>query len=497
MRILKRLVVVSVLAGIGMCGVCGRPCAGEQPGFSVLIRMMDIQDRWFRRHIVAPFAQSHHTKITVMTFDKFWDLEVMLQLDAASKQPSIGVVKVPLEMTRPLASRMRAYDDMMDEKALRVLKEAFDPKALALGTINGKLIYLPRKLETRMMVYLKSRVSEAVAGWGAFKTDINEALRADNGYGLPAGYRLEADPNQWDFYDLFVVAYTWAHTPYFGIKMPRMAHRGKKYGGTVVGLTDRIYQLGGTAADVLKVAVTPVVDMFVWESVFKKNGLYHPGMWQDPWSGGGIWNAMKDGKVFLAMMHQIDTFYIHGGTHPAMQGYLVDPDDLGVAVMPRGVSFALDENGRPVRTGGRRAGTSGWFWAIPKTAPKPGLCVEFARWITNHENHLAECRTFGMMPVRGDILVDLKAAFPKGWMADVFAVSVRQFALNGTTTVPLVSAYTKIGKIYLEAWYDIVVGEHFGSSEGVDEHVIRERLNSIYAPRARKVFCTQGGHNAY
>lgn len=111
---------------------------------------------------------------------------------------------------------------------------------------------------------------------------------------------------------------------------------------------------------------------------------------------------MKDGKVFLAMMHQIDSFFIHGGTHPHMQGYLANPDDLGVAVMPKGNSFGLDSEGRPHRAGNRKAGTAGWWWGIPKTASHPQLSAELAKWITSHENHLSECKVFGMMPIRKD-----------------------------------------------------------------------------------------------
>jgi maltose-binding protein MalE len=459
----------------------------EQRSFVLLTRMMAMQDRWFRQRIIASFEKGFDARVTVVSFDKFWDLEVMLKLERDSGRHAVGLVKVPLEMTRPLQGFMVPYDDLMSKDELQALRSEYDSKAVELGSIGGKLYYLPRKLETRMMTYLKSKVNEAVDGWRKFETKISGALKEDNDRGLPAGYRLENDPNLWDYYDLFVVSYYWAHTPYFGIKMPRMAHRGKKYGGTVVGLVDRIYQTGGTSTDVLRMSTAPVVDMLVWEAVFRKNRLYNPGMWQDPWSGGGIWNAMKDGKVFLAMMHQIDSFFIHGGAHPQMQGYLADPDDMGVAVMPEGVSFELDSRGQPNRKGDKKAGTSGWWWGIPKTAPHPELCVELAKWITNYDNHLSECKVFGMMPIRNDILANVEKVFPHGWMSDLFDISMKQISLNGDNTVPLVPEYSDVGKIYLHAWYDIVVEENYGKGGKVDRDYIKKRLERIYVPRVKEV----------
>jgi ABC-type glycerol-3-phosphate transport system substrate-binding protein len=483
----RRMIVVHLVVFFSMLCVSDVTLFGDTRSFVLVVRMMEMQDRWFRENIIPPFEKKYNAKVTVVSFDKFWDLEVMLRLERDRGRHTIGLVKTPLEMTRPLRGFMTPYDSIMGKGRLRRLRSQYNSHALRLGTIGGKLYYLPRKLETRIMVYLKSKAAEAVRGWKGFKPAIDSALRRDNGFGLPAGYRLEADPNRWDYYDIFVVSYYWANTPYYGIKLPRMAHRGKKYGGTVVGLVDRIFQMGGASRDVLRMSSDPVIDMFVWEAIYRKNGLYNPGMWQDPWSGGGIWNAMKDGKVFLAMMHQIDSFFIHGGTHPQMQGYLADPNDMGVALMPRGVSFALNRRGRPVRRGSRKAGTAGWWWGIPRSAPHPELSLELAKWITSYKNHFAECRVFGMMPVRRDILGNLKRAFPGDWMANVFDISIKQIGINGNTTVPLLPEYSSVGKIYLDAWYNIVVRENYGRGGRIERDYIRKRLHGFYVPKIKGI----------
>ncbi|MDY6838079.1 MAG: ABC transporter substrate-binding protein [Thermodesulfobacteriota bacterium] len=487
MSLSKKTIAVFLLMVLCILFLSPLALSKEQKHFVLLLRMMDRQHRWFRKNIIAPFEKNHDVHVATVPFDRFWDLEVILRLERDSSNHATGLVKVPLEMTRPLKDFMIPYDDLMGKEELEVLKSQYDTKALAMGTISQKLYYIPRKLETRTMIYLKSKTDEAVKGWKAFEAQIDGALKDDNGCGLPAGYDLEKDPNLWDYYDLFVVSYYWAHTPYYGIKMPRMAHRAKKYGGTVAGLVDRIYQMGGSPKDVVNISASHVVDMFVWEAVYKKHGLYHPGMWQDPWSGGGIWNAMKDGKVFLAMMHQLDSFFIHGGTHAHMQGYLANPDDMRVALMPKGVSFDLDSKGSPLRIGTRKAGTAGWWWGIPKTAPHPSLSVALANWITNYDNHLAECEIFGMMPIRKDILTNLQEAFPSGWMAHVFNVSMRQLEVNGNTTIPLLLEYPEIGRVYLNAWYDIVVAEDYGKRGKVDRDYIRKKLDRVYAPQVKEV----------
>lgn len=483
-------IMTTLLMSIGiLILLVGNVTGGTEQGGTIIIRMMDIQDKWFRSEIIREFEKQFNVQVNVATFDKEWDLEKMLALEKQAGQKRTTLVKTPLDMTRVLQAKglLIPYDQIVDVETLQKVAQEYVDLAWQMGVIDGKTYFIPRKLETRVMVYVKPRVAEAVEKWETFRSEIDALLRQENGYGLPAGYTLEADPNQWDYYDLFVVAYYWSRTPYFGIKLARMAHRGQKYGGTVQGLVDRIFQMGGTQEDVLKMNTPPVIDMFHWEALYRKHGLYNEGMWQDPWTGGGIWNAMKDGKVFLAWMHQIDSFFIHGGSNPQMQGFLANPDDLGLAVMPLGISVELTAEGKPVRTGSRKAGTTGWWWGVPTTTPDPQISWKLARFITNHENHLAEARIFGMMPIRRDIVDNLNDAFPEKWMQEIFDISMKQLQINGETTAPLIPQYAEVGKNYLEAWYDIVVDQNYGRGERVDPAYIKNRLDRIYVRKQRAV----------
>jgi ABC-type glycerol-3-phosphate transport system substrate-binding protein len=311
-------------------------------------------------------------------------------------------------------------------------------------------------LETHLLFYLESKVQDALDGWQGYRAEIDAMLREANGYGLPAGYDLEQEPREWDFYDIAVLAYFWANHSYQGLTIPRLAHRGKRYHGTVNELITRIFQLGGDREDVLSMETDAVGDMFGWESFFIKNHLYHSGMWEQAWSGGDIWNAISSGEIFMCVFHQIDFFFVHGGSDPTMTGYLADPSDMGVAIMPKGVSLELTSDGRPQRVAGHYSNLSGWWWGVPVTSPDPELSYRLARFITSRENQIEECSRFGMFPVRVDVVDDLAEAFHEEWKRTVFRTTQMQFE-SGTEEPPRLDEWSQIGKNYLDAWYDLCV----------------------------------------
>lgn len=450
------------------------------PEMTILIRMMDQQDRWFREELIPAFENKYASKITVVTFDKYPDIEVMTDLEVKSGRHTIGVIKTPLEEVYPLVAKgyMMPLKEIVGEEQLRNDLQEYISIGVEAGKLDGVQYYIPRKLETNTFFYLKSKVADALANWKSMKEEIDAMFKAHNGYGLPAGFDLETDPNQWDWYDLAVVSYYWAHTPgEDGLTTPRMAHRGKDYGGTTNELLTGIYQMGGDADDVLAMNTDPIIDMFEWEAFFIHNGLYNPAMWEESWSGGGIWNGFAAGRVYAAFMHQIDAFFLHGGTHPDMTGYLIDPEDMATALMPKGVSLELDRTGKPLRQGGHNSNFSGWWWGIPKSSPYPDLSYDLIRFITSYEWHNKESATFGMMPVRKDIYEDLAKAFPEPWMQGVFDTAKRQFEQK-VVRAPMVPTWSDIAQNYRNAWYDICTGKNYAPdpANGPDRDFIVKRL---------------------
>jgi len=484
---------LGIALGLAAClAVTG--CMGKKhnPGFTVFIRMIPAQQRFFEQEIVAKFNKEHHCNIRVASFEKERDIERFLTFDAAKKHPEIGLVKTPFEVTRPLVYKglMMPLTSVVDSAKVRMDLAEYHQLAAGLGYVNGIPYYIPRKLETRIMFYRKSMVADAVAKFETYRTCINEELKKQNGYGLPAGYVLESDPSQWDLYDIYVVGSIWSHESYKGVVMPRIAHRGERYEGTALDLVDRSLQFDSVISSAQQGIMSlgkNTAQTLLWENIFIRNNIYNPSMWQDQWTDDKIWNGIKDDKVFLCFVQQMDCIYIHGWPDdPGMPSYLPDINDMGIAQIPLAVSFDLKTNGTPQVVGTRAISTGGWWWGIPKSSPNPELAYEFARYITNKTNNALECSKFGMVPVRKDVLLNLPEVFAAGWIGDIFKVSVDQISTNGLTTVPLEKGYPQLAQNIIEAWYTLCVSYDQNKSAQMKLPLMAETLKKDFLPRVKQ-----------
>jgi ABC-type glycerol-3-phosphate transport system substrate-binding protein len=476
-----------VVAGLGILGCKGRGVAS--PEFTILIRMMPAQQRFFEEEFVAKFNKEHNCKISVATFTDQWDIERFLKLDQSKKKPEIGLVKTPFEVTRELVYKgyMRPLTQVVDSARVMMDLAEYHPLGSGLGYVDGLPYYIPRKLETRVLFYRKSMVADAVAKFDKHKKRIGDELKKQNGYGLPKDYILKNDPSQWTVYDLYVLGSIWANEEYNGTKMPRIAHRGARYEGTALDIVDRALQLGANPKDILTLG-DKMAEALVWENVFVRNGLYNPGMWQDPWRGANLYNGIKDGKVFLTFLQQIDCFNVHGWPDdPGMPSYLPDMNDMGLSIIPQAISFELTPQGKPVFEGTRAISTGGWWWGIPKTSPNAKLAYEFARYVTSKANQAMECSKFGMIPIRKDILLNLPEVFPHGWVGDIFKTSVDQVAINGLTTVPLVKGYPQVAQNVVDAWYGLCVEYDGKKSAAITLSVMKEKLAQEFLPKQKRI----------
>ncbi|MBD3320888.1 MAG: extracellular solute-binding protein [Chitinivibrionales bacterium] len=488
MRISKICWIVPAAAMMFLAGCGGE--RGAKTEMTILLRMMPAQERYLREEIIPDFESEHSCKINIATFDNQWDIERLLKLESGKNKPEICLVKAPFEMTRVLASKGLIEDLTRVKDSAVVMQHLAEYHQLAsgLGYVEGVPYYLPRKLETRVLFYVKSKVADAVSKFESHKYRINEELNKLNGYGLPEGYALEADPAEWDFYDLYTVGSIWAHEEYNGVKLARMAHRGAQYGGTALFMMDRALQLGATKDEILDLTSDKCAEMFLWENIFVQQGIYNFSMWQDKWKGSDIYRGIKDGNVFCAYLQQIDCFNVHGWEDdPGMPGYIADPEDMGLAVVPKAASFALDKKGRPLYEGSRSISTGGWWWGIPKTSPQKELAYSFMRYMTSKEVQAKECSKFGMIPVRKDILMNLPNVFEEGWVGDIFEVSVEQIKVNELTTVPLIQQYSQLAQLYVEAWNKLCI-EYDAENEGVmDLSTMKMRLASDFSEKQDEI----------
>ena len=487
---LKNVITYGVVAAAALM-LSG--CAQEKKEeLTVLIKMMPAQQRYFVDEIIPAFEKSHNVKVNVATFTNAAEITRKLELDAKKSQPEISLVKTPFEMTDVLVEKglVQPLAQITSQDQVNMDIAAYHPLAVSMGMVNNTFYYIPRKLETRVLFYLKSKVADAVAKFDGYKEEISSHLKEENGYGLPAGYVLESDPDLWNMYDLYVVGYIWAHEEYNGKKEGRLAHRGAKYEGTSQFLIDRAYQFGDTPEEILSMKGTGVENAYLWEKVLVRDGLYATGMWQDPWKGSDIWTNVQSGNVFLAYFQQIDFFNVHGWAGDvSMPSYLQDPSDMGIAIIPQAVSFEIDSEGMPQEVGSRNITTGGWFWGVPKAAPQAKLAYEFSKFITSKIENSKEVAQFGMIPVRKDLLNNFSNTFSEGWVGEVFEKSVKQISMHllqePLITVPRTRNYAQTSENYIDAWYKLVETQPDTTALNIDN--ISAYLNSGFIQEAEAI----------
>lgn len=446
---------------------------------TVLIHMMPDQEKYFKEEVVKEFEKKQPVSLQVVHYNSIDSIE-----PAMRRQSMVSLVKVPFDKRMPLMRKgmFKPLHTFLSEEEL----ELFDRNYLltSLGAIDGKLCLIPRKFETRIMVYCKSKVTDAVEVWRTYKDSIDSFMGRYNGYGLPATYLLEENPEQWDYFDLFVVGWIWAHTLYNGKVQPRIAHRGKQYSGTSQRVFDRIYQLGGDSAAVVTMQGEAVTDAIYWETVYTSAGIYNNSMWTEGWSGADIWKAFASEDVFLSFMTQLDCFFLHGTGRDNLNGYMKYPEDMGISTMPKACSVQCDTTGIP-KYGTKAITTGGWWWGIPAGAPDPQQSFRLAAFITGTTTQIQECSRFGMIPVRKDILSDMSMMFGGGWISSVYDVSFRQLVHNGYTVLPGSGNFMEISALYLDLIDDIIVKKNWADNDTLPQReYIQNRIKSDYQPRA-------------
>ncbi len=458
-------------------------CAPPQK-MTVVIKMMPAQEEHFKKNVIASFEKENNVIITVKSVKRLKDIPQLIHQN--SPIGPVSLVKVPFEMTRKLAMKnsLLPLDKLLTPKEFEEVKKEYF--LMDLTKTEEQYFYLPRKFETRMLVYIKSQVKDAVKNWEQYREEIQAALKRHNRHGLPTHYLLEPNPSEWDYFDIFVVGFYWKSKVIHGRKIPRIGHRGKKYQGTALRLMDRAYQFGAKRENILAMQGQAVTDAFTWEALYYNENIYNKKMTQEKWSGSDIWKAFGSGDVFLSFMTQIDAFFIHGAGTDKIPGFLKDPEDMGVALIPQAVSLEL-ENGEPMRVGTRSITTGGWWWGIPQTAPSPTLSLKLARHITNAQNQIEGCSGFGMIPVRRDILSELGLLFGGGWISEIFSVASRQLVENQYTIIPLIEEFPAISRNYIEAFYEISVRGNAGPNGKVSERHIERVLTKQYVPLQQEI----------
>ncbi|MBD3419148.1 MAG: extracellular solute-binding protein [Chitinivibrionales bacterium] len=451
---------------------------------TVLIHMIPEQEAFFRNEVIPEFARRYRTKVEVISVRALDQLPVELN----NRKGAVSLVKVPFDQMWPLVADglIRPLNSFLTVEEIEEYEK--DYALTWFAKKEGVYYYVPRKYETRIMVYRKSKVADALRNFKKFVKPLQGRLKELNGYGLPRGYALENNPDKWDYYDIFVLGWIWAHTPYDSVAMPRIVHRGKRYSGTTQRLIDRVFQLNGTQNSFFNMVDHPVIDTYFWEALYAYCKIYNPRMWENAYDGKKIWQAFADNTAFLSFMTQIDCFFLHGSRKHNIEGYLQDTEDMGIATMPQGCSFELYSDGACRRKGRKSITTGGWWWGIADGAHQPRLAYELARFITSKKVQVDECVRFGMIPVRQDVINKHSVLFPDSWISPIFYTSYMQLKQNGNNVVPYSKNYDKIAKCYLDAWFDIVVNKQWNlRGRPPSRTFIHSHLSQHYMPRIYKL----------
>ncbi len=445
----------------------------------VVMQLRPDQQELYRTRILKPFEKKFKCIVELQTYQDPAKLPELL-----TANDTVDLVDPPLAMTRTLVARnlIAPLDEVIPPKELGELRKEFF--LMDLGSVRGQTFFLPRYLETPVLVYLKSQVSEAVQYWDVRKDEINRALAKYNGKGLPRNYTLERDPSQWDSFDLFVVGYYWAAKEVQGQRRGRMALGPLGSPTTPQTLMDKGYQSGAAAEALMRMTDDAVVDMFQWQSVMIHDGLLNPTLVKARWSEQEIREGFQSGELFLAEATQTEAFMIHGTASAEMPGYLANPEDMGVALMPKGMSLQLDGRGAPAREGRRSVGTRGYWWGITREARNRTLAYQLAHYLSNTQNQIVESAAYGTIPVRQDLLGELGLMFGGGWTSDVFQTASQQLVENRFTVAPLIEEYADMGQNYVNAFQEICLP---GAGQKTRFEDIQKALEDRYIPRQRQI----------
>ncbi len=447
----------------------------------IKVKMLDQQELFISSEVLPKF---HDSTISAVHLSNYSDIDSLENIIANNHYE---VIKVPFEKGWSLVRKnlIKPLHSFLTKEQIHEFNNTYIYNYL--GRKRNVQYFIPRKYETRILVYRKSQFTRIFNIFEKHREQINLELTRLNKIGLPNDYKLEEYPERWDFYDIFVIGWLWKNIPgKDGLKIGRIGHRSSNYSGTAHRIVDRIYQLSGNEKEILSMQGDAVIDAFYWEAIYAASGIYNDDMMEGNWEGMDIWRSFRDEKTYMSFLTQTDCFFLHGTKSEKMKGYISNPDDLAFASMPKGVSFSLDKNGNYILTGTNSITTSGWWWAIPVNAEKFKSAYSLTQHLTSRDIQIKECSNYGMIPVRKDIYDSIKVIFKEPWIRDVYQTSYKQLLLNKQTLIPDHNKYNDLIQIYLDAWKDIIINKNWSQDKKYpDRNFIKFMLEVRYIPKVR------------
>jgi hypothetical protein len=428
-----------------------------RPERIILVGTDARETAWLSERL-KPFADRHHANLKlvpyrdVAQFDSLW---------AADKAHRILLAEVPFERMATLAGQNQVIE-LGRLKGLGDVKESLAPfheAATAPASFSGRACYVPSRITTLCLAYSKARVADAVAHAGEVRSMVEGWLRTANGTGLPADYRLEDDPADWDSYDLLVVAAYWANQPFIDGTAPRVAHAVAPTGALAFDLAARAYSMGAQVDEVLALDGFGVRDALAWESLWFEHGLYDTSMVSGRWTSDDVAREVAAGRVWLATLEPSKILRLHGLAADSASAFQqAHAADIGLARMPRGMSLEL-KNRFPQRTGDPWSARAGFWWGVPVTSPDQRLAVDVIGAATAPALQADAVKMLGWMPTRADLVDGIGNIFTVKDEYDLARRAARQLYTFGRP-LPNSPHWPQASAAFARAWNEACVNRH-------------------------------------
>ncbi len=450
---------------------------------NLLTRASEPERNFLREHL-KPFEAKNNCVIRITAYSDAASLGA--RLAAGDSLPDLAEIPDEAAPTLIRNGELADLDPWIDSAGRQAWRRNF----FFTETWPGSQHYLlPRFLETKLLVYSRRQVREAAEHWAAQRSEIDSVLRRYNGRGLPLNYRLEDNPAQWDFYDVFVAGWFWKTHESRGATHGRLVcDDGGNADARALSLWDRGARLGADTADLARMRGPAVQQLFQWQAAFAQQGLCHPAA-----TGDGadlpLLTLFQNGEVFLAEVYPRLAWRIHGDETVQYPAAAPDPEDVGVCTLPRGAALDLDAAGLAAEKTDA-AFTRVWWFAVPARARAPALAVKLAGFLDAAKLQIEESAGFGLMPARKDLLADLSLLYGNDWTEAAFQAAAAQLLANGYTTGLGRPGFFDLADLYDEAYRQLCLGPKTRSASE-----IAQALAQQFAPRARQILANpaEGG----
>jgi len=432
-----------------------------RPQRTVLVGMDAHETAWLS-HALKQYADRHHANLRFVSYRDAAQFDSLLAADRAARTHKIVLAETPLERMAALADS-NAVIPLRELKGvgdLGVLLADFTAESVGPTRVAGRVCFLPSRVTTLCLAYSSARVADAVAHGEEMRSLVEGWLRQANGTGLPADFHLEADPADWDSYDLLLVAAYWANQPFIDGTAPRVAHAAAPSNALGFDLAARSFSMGADVDQVLALDGFGVRDALAWESLWFEHGLYANDMVAARWTPDDIAREMAAGRIWLATLEPSAVLRLHGLAADSASAVPMAPRaaDIALSRLPRGVSLEL-RNRFPERAGDPWSARGGSWWGVPRTSPDPKLAIGLVRAMTTPEFQAEAMRTLGWMPTRKDLVDGLGNIFTVKDEYELARQAVRQLYPFGRP-LPNSARWPAASAALARAWEDACVTRH-------------------------------------